>query len=443
MQDNGKTVLIIDDRVRLCESLAASLSERGYAPVCAHTSESALGVVSRHPVDAALLDIRLGEENGLSLLPVLLSLRPTLPIIVITGYGTLEIAVQSVKAGAFDYLQKPVRMDKLLNVLENALRLSGLEEENLRLRSKIQGTPIVAESQLMKGLLARTARLANSDLPILIYGESGTGKELIANFIHANSPRLNKPMQMVNCASISESLLDSELFGHEKGAFTGAAAAFPGIFERSRGTTLFLDEIGDMQIGTQAKILRAIQNKEIRRLGGTETIVIDVRFVAATNRNLEDLIAAGDFRSDLLYRLNSATVVVPPLRDRKEDILPLANYFLSEATVGKSPKRFTEQSSQLLAAYPWPGNVRELKSAVAYAATVSFGDFISPSDFPEKLPKNGPSQTAENPRESFEKNLIQRTLLEERNNKTRTAVKLSMSRATLYNKMSKYGLVND
>jgi DNA-binding NtrC family response regulator len=442
VEDRQKTVLIIDDRVRLCESLGASLAERGYRPISAHDGASALGLFSREVVDVALLDIRLGDENGLSLLPEMLRLRPSLPVIVITGYGTLEIAIESIKSGAFDYLQKPVRMDKLLKVLENALKLSSLEEENRALRSKVRGAPIVTESPVMKDLLARAARLASSELPILICGESGTGKELLAGFIHERSGRARKPMQSVNCAAFPESLLDNELFGHERGAFTGATSTFRGVFERSQGTSLFLDEIGDMQVGIQAKILRAIQNKEIRRLGGSETIAIDLRFIAATNRDLEAQIAAGAFRSDLLYRLNTATIVIPPLRERREDILPLARRFLAEAGAGSEPKGFDGEAESLLAAHDWPGNVRELKGAVYYAATISVGRVISPADLPATVAKGRADPAGGNIRESFEKSLIQRTIVESGNNKKLAAERLSMSRATLYNKLHKYGLLD-
>jgi two-component system, NtrC family, response regulator AtoC len=442
--DMQKTVLIIDDRMRLCESLGASLAERGYRSIPAYNGARALELFTKERVDAALLDIRLGDENGLSLLPKLLRLRPSLPVIVITGYGTLEIAIESIKSGAFDYLQKPVRVDKLLKVLENALKLSSLEEENRKLRAQVHGVPIVAESPAMKELLPRAARIASSDFPVLIYGESGTGKELIAGFIHENSARASMPMQLVNCAAFAESLLDNELFGHERGAFTGATTTFRGVFERSQGTTLFLDEVGDMQAGIQAKILRAIHNKEIRRLGGSENIAIDVRFIAATNRNLDAQIAAGAFRSDLLYRLNTATITVPPLRERREDVLPLARYFLAEASahVGPDSKRFDQETENLLMAYEWPGNIRELKSAVFYSATISADTVIIPSDLPAGVAKMGSDPAAGNIREAFEKCLIQRVLIEAGNNKRRAAEKLSMSRATLYNKLHKYGLLD-
>lgn len=442
MIDTQKTVLIIDDRIRLCESLGASLKERGYLFVSAYDGASAIELLSKEKVDVVLLDIRLGDENGLSLLPRIFKARPSLPVIVITGYGTLEIAIESIKSGAFDYLQKPVRMDKLLKVLENALKLSTLEDENRKLRSKVRGVPIVTESMAMKELLVRAARLASSELPVLICGESGTGKELVAGFIHENSPRAAMPMQSVNCAAFPESLLDNELFGHDRGAFTGATVTFRGVFERSQGTTLFLDEIGDMQIGIQAKILRAIQNREVRRLGGSDTIAIDIRFIAATNRNLDAQIAAGTFRSDLLYRLNTATIVVPPLRERKEDILALARFFLAEASSlgGRESKRFDDDTENLLVAHDWPGNIRELKSAVFYAATISTSPIVIPSDLPATVVKGESGPTYGDMRESFEKSRIRRALIEEGNNRKRAAEKLSMSRATLYNKLHKYGL---
>jgi DNA-binding NtrC family response regulator len=435
----SETILIVDDRVPLCESLQASLEERGYGVLIATTGKAALAAQEAGGVDAVLLDVRLGDEDGLKLLPRLRAIDPLVPVIVITGYGKVESAVLAIKEGAFDYLQKPIHMEKMLKVLGNALRLSALERENRQLRG---GVTLTTRSPRMRAMLDRLARLAASDMPILIRGESGTGKELIADFIHAASPRAKGALEKVNCAAFPESLLDSELFGHEKGSFTGATAAFRGVFERADGGTLFLDELGDMPPAIQAKILRAIQNKEIRRIGGSGNVKVDIRFVAATNQDLDAMVLAGSFRSDLLFRLNAATMAVPPLRERPEDLVPLARELLAELAPPGRALRFAPEAEAVLQDYAWPGNVRELKSAVQYACTVSTAAAIGVADLPEQLQQWTPAAPALGPREASERALILRILRETGNNKTDAARILEMSRVTLYHKLDKYGIGN-
>jgi DNA-binding NtrC family response regulator len=442
--DNSPSVLIIDDHQSLCISLQENLELRNYRVSVAYNSAQALKALRNEVHDIVLLDVRLGEEDGVSLLPRILELDPSLPVIIITGYGTVEIAVEAIKKGAFDYLEKPIKIEKLLKTLENALHLSRLEQENALLRRSANGAaPIVTESPALREVLFRARKLAASNLPILICGESGTGKELLADLIHAESPRAAKPLQRVNCAALSESLLESELFGHERGAFTGAIERFTGVFERSNGGTLFLDEIGDMGLSSQAKILRALQNQEVRRVGGRETFKVDVRFIAATNKNLDDLTATGKFRSDLLYRLNAAILYLPPLRERAGDVIPLAKRFIAdygEENGCREQRQISPLAAELLLAYDWPGNIRELKGAIYYACAVSEGLEIQAPDLPELVSGRAQGKAGANPLEAAEIACIARTLREEGNNKARTAGRLSMSRSTLYKKIKQYGL---
>jgi DNA-binding NtrC family response regulator len=436
------TVLIVDDRLRLCESLQASLEERGYRALIATTGAEALAIFQADKVDAVFLDVRLGEEDGLEVFARLRAIDPLVPVVVVTGYGTVESAVAAIKEGAFDYLQKPIKVEKLLKVLENALRLSVLERENRELHCRSRPPFIASQSPLMKAMLERLVKLASSEMPILVRGESGTGKELVAEFIHAASFRAKGALEKINCAAFPESLLDNELFGHEKGAFTGASAVFYGVFERANGGTLFLDEVGDMPPSIQAKILRAIQNKEIRRIGGSDTITVDIRFVAATNKDLEALVAQGAFRSDLLYRLNTATVLVPPLRDRPEDIVPLAKGFLGDFSAMSRARGLAPETIEALLRYSWPGNVRELKGVIQYACTVASSEAILPDDLPDAVHEASSEPLSLGPREALERSLMLRALKDSNYNKTEAARRLKMSRVTLYSKMEKYGIGN-
>jgi DNA-binding NtrC family response regulator len=332
-------VLIIDDKPLFCRSLAENLVQVGYTCRYATSGREGVELISRESIQVVLLDIVLGEEDGIEVLKRIREHNDDLPVIMITGYATVDTAVESMKIGAFDYIQKPLNFNQLLKVLESALEVNGSSERRKEQSSdQEKKIRVLSRNHHMLELYKKIEKLAATDLPILIYGQNGTGKEVMADYIHAHSSRRDKKMIKVNCAAFPENLLDNELFGHEKGAYTSADARFIGLFEKAHQGTLFLDEIGDMSAAIQSKILRALQNKEIRRIGGTDTIQIDVRFIAATNKDLITLMNTGKFREDLYYRLNTAFLNIIPLRERKEDIQLLVDCFLEEfsKTRGKS-----------------------------------------------------------------------------------------------------------
>ncbi len=360
-----KTLLIVDDNVTLCDTLAQTFGQLGYQAFSATNGDEAVTQCSTHAVRVVLLDIMLGEENGIDVLKRLLQLRPDLPIIMITGYASIETAVQSIKIGAFDYVKKPLDFEQLLKVVENAFKESspGQTAQSFHHISSPKLSPsIITQHPRMLEVCEKAKRLAATDLPVLIQGENGTGKEVIADFIHSSSPRHPRKMLKVNCSAFPETLLDNELFGHEQGAYTGANTQFKGVFERADCSSLFLDEIGDMPLTIQAKILRTLQNKEIRRLGGNETVTINVRFIAATNKNVKKLISAERFREDLYYRLNTAVLKLPPLRERKDDIPLLVDHFLQEYCRNHNTcvDHVSERALSHFQQYHWPGNVREI-----------------------------------------------------------------------------------
>ncbi|GAK49772.1 two component, sigma54 specific, transcriptional regulator, Fis family [Candidatus Moduliflexus flocculans] len=436
------TILVIDDKPKLCQSLAQNFDQRGFQTLCAATSSDALQTFSTHSVNIVLLDIMLGRDNGLELLKKLHQMNPAVPVIMITGHGSIDTAVQSMKLGAVDYVTKPVVFDKLLGAVEHALN-----EQRFRAPAFAfdalhpDATPIITRNKQMAALYEKAQKLAATDLPILICGENGTGKEVVADFIHQHSPRAARKMVKINCAAFPETLLDNELFGHEKGSYTGAETAFKGVFERAHESSLFLDEIGDMPLTIQAKILRTLQHNEIRRIGSERTITVDARFIAATNKPLDELIQAKQFREDLYYRLNTAVLHLPPLRERKEDIPLLADYFLKQAAAVNA-KPLTAMSQRVLDTfldYHWPGNVRELKNALNYAAVISSQDVIDLEDLPPHLAPAQHAEHSDNVREEMERGLILKTLVQVNYNKKKAAEVLKMSRKTLYNKLEKYG----
>ncbi|MCP4400437.1 MAG: sigma-54-dependent Fis family transcriptional regulator [bacterium] len=438
------SILIVDDNVKWCKSLAQNFEPRGYHVFSATNGQEARGIMSTHPIHVVLLDIMLGEENGLELLDEFLLLHKNLPVIMITGFGSIGTAVQSLKLGAFDYVTKPLDFETLLGSVEKAIRLSQRSEQNHH-RNDRPGEPfpsLITQNENMLELCERVRKFARTDFPILIFGENGTGKEVIADFIHANSARSSYKMLKINCASFPETLLDNELFGHEKGAYTGADAVFKGVFERAGQSSLFLDEIGDMPLTIQAKILRTLQNQEIRRLGGPQTITVDVRFLAATNKDLRKLIREKAFREDLFYRLEVTTIQVPPLRERRDDIPLLAEYFLSEYRKKNSTRAqdISDAVVTTFSQYEWPGNVRELRNTLRYAATITTGETILVDDLPPRFRQIYPQKRVTNIREDMERNLIVKTLQKTGYNKKKTAELLNMSRTTLYNKLGKYGI---
>jgi len=440
-----KEILIIDDNARLAQSLSRNFEQLGYETHMAVDSAEAFRALSRRPVRAALLDIVLGDEDGLTVLEKIMERYPALPVIMITGFGSIESAVASVKLGAFDYVQKPLDFNKLLKIVENAIKLTELEKENSSLRDRLMelsGNMITRNPELLS-LCEKAKRLAATDISVLIHGENGTGKELLATLIHNASSRASRKMITVNSAAFPDSLLDNELFGHEKGAYTGADTRFIGIFERAEKSTLYLDEIGDMSMPTQAKILRALQNQEIRRIGGNETIKIDVRLIASTNRDLGRLIEEKRFRQDLYYRLNAAILTLPPLRERRDDIPLLTEHFLAMFS-RENAKEVTGVSGAAMTRfmdYDWPGNVRELKNTLNYAATMARNDTVHLEDLPASLMEVRCGACPDSALEDAEKRLILRALKETGYNKKKASAVLNISRKTLYNKLKKYEIV--
>jgi DNA-binding NtrC family response regulator len=439
-----REILIVDDNIKICESLAENFRERGFRCCTALDPSGALQHFLHRDIELVLLDVRLGKQDGIGLLKQFLDLNRDIPVIMITAYATVEAAVESIKIGALDYLEKPINFGKLFQITENAIRISRLRRASSRPESgwRDSSDRFATRDPRMVKVLSKAKRLAPSDLPVLIVGESGTGKELLADFIHANSRQSGRNIVKVNCSAFVESLLDNELFGHERGAYTGADSRFKGVFEQAHHGTLFLDEIGDMPPSIQSKILRALQEKEIRRVGGNETIRVEVRFIAATNTNLEELIQEKRFRKDLYYRLNAGTLSIPPLRERKGDI-PLLAASLLEESCQDNPEyrcRLGPEILHLFMEHDWPGNVRELKNTLDYAAAMCTDHIIKRADLPAGFLEGKAEVQPCHVREQFERALILNTLETANHNKTRAAELLQMSRKTLYNKMMRYGI---
>jgi len=396
------------------------------------------------------------EMDGLQLLAELKEYEPSLPIIVITAYGTIENAVQALRSGAYDYIAKPFENDEIKLTVAKAFERERLLAENRYLHAELEGrydfSGIVGGSLAMQQVYDMASSVAVSNANVLITGESGTGKELLARSIHYSSLRKEKPFVVLNCAAISEGVLESELFGHEKGAFSGALDTRKGRFERADQGTLFIDEVAEMSMAAQVKLLRVIQEHEFERVGGNKTISVDVRIVAATNKKLEDLVKDGNFREDLYYRLNVVNINVPPLRSRREDVEPLSRFFLEKYTA-ETGKKITDLSPRALScllAHDWPGNVRELQNAIERAVVLSKGSVLTPRDFPQgmqgddqiclQIPEKGGSLT--DILEDLERQLIIQTLQREEGSQTRAAETLGIKRTTLRYKMEKYRMID-
>jgi two-component system response regulator HydG len=450
-------ILIVDDDPGHRTTLKTITRSWGYAVDTADDGETAVERVTTDPFDLVLMDVRMAKMDGIEALEQIKAYNPSIPVIIMTAYSSVESAVDALKAGAYDYLIKPLDFEVLKLTLERAREHAGLKAENELLKRKLQADPdtpnIIGKSAAMKALLEMLAMAAPSEATVLINGESGTGKELIARSLHVNSPRKDQPLVIVNCAAITETLLESELFGHEKGAFTGADRRREGRFMQADRSTIFLDEIAETTPTMQAKLLRVLQQKEIQRVGGEEVIPVDVRIVAATNRNLEIEVAEGRFREDLFYRLNVMPLNVPPLRERLDDIPLLADYFLNRyAEKNRKPvKGFTPMAMDMLLKYDWPGNVRELENAVERAVILLTGDHITEKQLPLNIVKKHPdldlSEASASPPpdgtrslDEIEKEAIAATLKATDGNKSEAARRLGITRKTLHNKLKSYGI---
>ncbi len=380
-------VLVIDDEPSVCWAFQQLLKRRGHEAVVAGTAEQGLSLAASERPDLILLDVRLPGMDGLTALRRLRTSAPDTPVVILTAHGTLETAVEAMKSGAFEYLTKPVDLAKAEEVIARALAPRAVSEEVSQLRTEVAGKygfhSLVGKTPEMQEVFKRIGTVCTSNATVLVVGESGTGKELVARAIHHNGPRADRPFEAVNCASLPATLLESELYGHEKGAFTGAIREKPGKFEVADGGTLFLDEIGEVPLALQVKLLRFLEDRRIERVGATTGIVVDVRIVVATNQDLEERIRAGAFREDLFYRLNVVTIALPPLRRRLDDLPLLVAHFLEQS--GAKGKEMSEAAMAVLREYPWPGNVRELRNALEHAVVVARGKAILPEHIPEHV----------------------------------------------------------
>ena len=447
------TILIVDDEPGVRTALSGVLRDEGYDVEAVSSGEACLERVTRGGVDLIVLDVWLPGMDGLDTLARLRERQVDAQIVLISGHGNIESAVRAIKLGAFDFVEKPLSLDKTVLVVRNALRQRRLEAENRALRARVdRNLTMVGESYAMRQLREQVAMAAPTNGRVLIYGENGTGKELVARTIHGLSRRRSGVFVEVNCAAIPEELIESELFGHVRGAFTGAVADRRGKFEAADGGTIFLDEIGDMSLKTQAKVLRVLQEQTMEAVGGSARIKVDVRVLAATNKDLQAEIRAGRFREDLYFRLNVIPIFVPALRDRPDDIARLADHFMAEFAreYGRRIKAFEPDAVSALQRYRWPGNVRELRNVIERLMIMVPGDTISAADLgfldphalkrPEAAAAPAGRLTLHEARERFERDLILRTLAQQQGNMSRTAEVLGVERSNLYRKMKTFGI---
>ena len=445
-------ILIVDDERAIQATLRAVLEDEGYRVTSVGSAPDALTKLSDETPDLIFLDIWMPGMDGLEALAEIKQRQPETTVVMISGHATIETAVKATKLGAYDFIEKPLSLEKTLLAVSRALEHSRLERENRALREQLdRGQQIVGKSALIEELRGQIAVAAPTNGRVLIHGENGAGKELVARAIHAQSTRRDAPFVEVNCAAIPEELIESELFGHERGAFTGAVARHRGKFEAANGGTIFLDEIGDMSLKTQAKVLRVLEEQAFERVGGKETLQVDVRVLAASNQDLKEQITQGRFREDLYYRLAVIPIEVPPLRKRKEDIPGLVSYFIAlfSAQNGKRSKTVSVEALAYFLAYDWPGNVRELRNMVERLVIMTPRDVIGPEDLPPPLRPKEPASGAEEiqrektlkeARDAFERAFILAELRAHDGNVTRTAEKLGIERSHLYRKLKSYGI---
>jgi DNA-binding NtrC family response regulator len=459
-------ILVVDDEKNIREGLAKLLEMEGHRSIPAADGQEALAVLEQGEVDLVVTDLKMPNLPGEELLRRAQSVAPGLPVIILTGHGTIESAVQAMKEGAADYILKPIKMDEMEILIEKTLAVSRLEDENremkLELKSIYGAENIIGAHPLMAGVVDLIRQVADTKTTVLIQGESGTGKELVARAIHVGSGRASGPFVVINCAAIPGTLLESELFGHEKGAFTGALKTKKGRLEVADRGTLFLDEIGEMPRELQVKILRMMEEQKFQRVGGTEDIEVDNRILAATNRDLKKAVEAGSFREDLYYRLKVITISIPPLRERKEDIPILAEHFLRKhrANLRKKASRLTGEALQMLTNHDWPGNVRELENALVRAIVLCPGEVIEPRDLPEEIRGRAEEKRTETPgspadreklkqmkkeiqqkvKAEVERKFVVEALRSGKGNVQRSAARVGMDRRQFQNLIKKYGI---
>ena len=438
-------ILIVDDEKELCVSLSEILMEEGYPTFCTSDPLETPAILARSRVDLIILDIRMPGIGGIDLLKMLRRTKPDIKVIILTGHPSIENAVLSMKYGAVNFYEKPPNLKKLLNEIREFSSRDAASQAPPAMTSLPPAARVVTSDPGMRKILQSAEKAAAATAPVLITGESGTGKELIAGLVHEAGPRASRPFIKVNCAAIPEPLLESELFGHEKGAFTNAVARRKGKFELAHEGTIFLDEIGDMSPTTQAKILRVLQEQEFERVGGTETIHSDIRVIAATNKDLRLLIQRDSFREDLYYRLCVITIHVPPLRDRPGDVELLIDHFLGlyGAQYGRAIRGLDEQTRELLLAHTWPGNVRELKNCIERATIFCEGDLVTMEDLPSQYMELDGTRLGQKLQTSFDqlnRSMILEALEKSKGKKSQAADMLNINRRTLYNRMRKLGL---
>jgi len=446
MSDKKPNLLVVDDEKNTRDALRRVL-EDSFEVFTTADVKGVSHLLQSESLDVVLSDLRLGNESGIQVVDLCRKAQPPIPCVVMTAYGSVETAVEAMQKGAYDYVTKPLDLDRVEILLRRAVRSVQVEQENIRLKAQLGQAygldKIIGRCPAMHEVLDRIRQVADSKASVLIEGESGTGKELVARAIHGLSPRKSGPFVAVHCAALSPQLLESELFGHEKGAFTGAIERRAGKFEQAQGGTLFLDEIGEIDASTQVKLLRVLGERTLERVGGNQEISVDVRLVAATNRNLESMVKAGKFREDLFFRIRVVEIHLPPLRERREDIPVLADYFLREFSSenAKSGIEFSREVMEEMQKYPWPGNIRELRTAVEHGVVMVKGKRIELADLPAGLSKSGKGRGVESGRlegnlVEMEKAAIQKALTQTGSNITLAAKQLGISRRTLHRKLA-------
>ena len=449
-------ILVVDDEKNIREGLRQAFSDEGYTVYIAQNGGEALAILKKEEIDLVITDLRMPEMNGEELLQKIQARWSAIQVVILTGHGTIKTAVETMRNGAYDFVTKPINLEHLFELVKRAISNRMVILRNHSLTQEIQKLrgfdSVITNSAAMRTVLDKVKQVASTTVSVLITGESGVGKEVIANTIHEYSHRKDGPLIKVHCAALSETLLESELFGHEKGSFTGAIAMRKGRFELAHKGTIFLDEIGEINQNIQIKILRVLQEKSFERVGGEKTIHVDVRIIAATNRDLMADIKQGVFREDLYYRLNVVNIQVPPLRKRREDILALSQYFLRDIANQVNPhiQSISEKAQNILNAYNWPGNIRELRNCIESAVVMCQDMVIKPNDLPFRIREAPPEEYYGSQLsipiginlERAEKQIIEQTLKYYGGNKTKTSEALGIQRMTLYDKLKKYGIVH-